>query len=165
VGFHEAFWVVIGTAAPVLALAAVVSMNDIGAARTRIMADTDRSGRSIGANRPRLTPEALSVLRAEMMQRQRSCFPPLDRAASAQQINLVFQALGLANALISIGDQRNVTPPWIAIIVAVLGLAVLSAVALTVSNVEAASQEALTRAESSADLLNDPGPGPARRKR
>jgi hypothetical protein len=78
VSYHEAFWVVTGTAAPVIALAAVVALPDVATLR------------ALG------------------------------------QVNVIVQAGLLGLSLSALATGGNVTPPWVASVLAVGGILLLA---------------------------------------
>jgi hypothetical protein len=108
VTFHEAVWVVAGTAAPVIALAGVVSLGD-----------TAREFRAFSL-------ESMNVpqTRAEVwLYEQR--FHQYLWVSGVGLFNLLLQAALLAVSLTSLADQANSVPPLLAIVAAVGGLLLL----------------------------------------
>jgi hypothetical protein len=110
VGFHETFWLAVGAAAPVIALAAVVTYND--------------SFKNVELfERERGTPE------------QEAQWRPLERKATrvvsfvglTAFLNLVGQGACLVGALVSLENQHHdYFPPLIAEIVLPLGIGLLA---------------------------------------
>ena len=126
--FHETFWLVTGTAAPVLGLAAVLSIGDV----TRLISvHRDWLGRQVMAlieNTPRpparpnlLIPELENRLR--WLQRAQMF---LVRTAIAQVANVALQTVLLAVSLLAIMSQANEGPPLLWLAVAALGMAILA---------------------------------------
>lgn len=111
VTFHETFWVVGGTAAPVIALAAIVSVKDLikdsnaimDPVRPYIGSGTDDNKRKV--NRYMSQCDAVSAV-----------------CIFGQLINVCLQAFVLTISLLSIADQSNVIPIWIGIAAPVTGV-------------------------------------------
>ena len=104
--YHEAFWVVVGAAAPVIALAGIVSMSDM----MNQVFEWSRYTR----DRPRRAVRELT---------ERSALGMLTKfSIITQATNLALQALALLFALLSLAAAANMIPPWIAIVTEVLGL-------------------------------------------
>jgi hypothetical protein len=96
--FHETFWVVTGTAAPVIALAAVVSAGDADEQVDRLAEATVRL--SVAFHKDRDDPDLLEVL-------DKAGTGNLLMIAKLQYVNVVIQAVLLAVSLGSIASQRN----------------------------------------------------------
>jgi len=119
VAYHEAFWVVTGTAAPVIALAAVLSVGEsamVGRNLGRFIWDAERHpdryrdkneddtawDQRLGTAQTARTYSMLNYLIAEL--------------------NIASQAALLAMSLVSIDGADNSVPPWLAIVLAVGGI-------------------------------------------
>ncbi len=115
--FHESFWVVAGTAAPVIALAAVISLGDT--IRTQIKVDS-------------ATFDALVVAsRGDKMAKDFQHFNERARGSivalrMTQLLNLYLQAGLLAVSLLSLAFQRNLIPTWICVAALTAGVLVLA---------------------------------------
>lgn len=109
--FHESFWVTVGAAAPVLALASVVSITDLMGAR-------DQISRSLPTSSPARDSARLdsTITRAGRL---------LIWAYLVAVINGALQMVALSMALQSLADGNNVVPPIVAGIVAPLGILLL----------------------------------------
>ena len=116
--FHETFWVLTGTAAPVIALAGVVSLNEVAAA-ARLLGDSMDLARS--------QPDDAAD-RAHLKRYLSAAGPRLGVAFVLQLLNIGIQAALLALALLSINSQANELPAVVAVGAAVLGVAILAAV-------------------------------------
>jgi hypothetical protein len=81
VGYHEAFWAVTGTAAPVIALAAVVA---------------------------------------------KAALPDVGTLRTLGWVNMIVQAWLLGSSLSALSTGGNVTPPWVASVLAVGGILLLA---------------------------------------
>jgi hypothetical protein len=116
VTFHETFWVVTGSAAPVIALAAIISARDIA---HDIGAITDPVGQLMAdhVRGPKLQ-QALSY-------HQRWAWVGYAQWL-AQLVNICLQALLLTVSLLSIAYQRNVFPVWIGVALTVGGVVLLA---------------------------------------
>ena len=118
--FHESFWVVTGTAAPVIALAAIVSLADADREFIGFLMTNLANMRRIS---PYMKPLALIAL----------------VIAVSGILNLLLQATLLATSLVSLAEDVNSVPPWFAVTMAVGGLMLLvvgawGAVSLHVQN-------------------------------
>ena len=114
--FHETFWVVTGTAAPVIALAAVVSLNDLGKETGRLAESLERVRRNSSA-----TPEIEALISGAP-----SPIHLIRQFAGQQSMNIFLQAALLTVSLLSIAFQRNLIPVWIAIVIPVVGVLLLA---------------------------------------
>jgi hypothetical protein len=116
VTFHETFWVVTGSTAPVVALAAIISARDI-AHDTGVI--TDPVGEMVAAH-----------VTGSKMERAYGYYRRWALVGYAQWlaqlVNIVLQALLLTVSLLSIAYQRNVFPIWIGVTVAVGGVGLLA---------------------------------------
>lgn len=144
--FHETYWVVTGTAAPVIALAAVVSVGDLinglNAARSELPTITHRlSGAgSRTLNRCRLAATYLALL---------------------QMINVVFQAGLLVASLAAIAHQSGSIADSAAAAIAATGLLIVAAGGLGSLAVKARTLQVIGRAKersrgSAPDFLTPP---------
>jgi hypothetical protein len=111
VSFHESFWVTVGAAAPVIALASVVSIADLMGAR-------DQISRNLPTPSPALDNAWLdsAVTRAGRL---------LIWAYLIGVINGALQMVTLSMALQSLADGNNVVPTIVPGIVAPLGIFLL----------------------------------------
>jgi hypothetical protein len=107
--FHESFWVVEGTAAPVIALAAVLSTNDIFEGFMRVIAD----------------PRVAQLGRDEQSREQRGS--EILTWVFLQFANICIQAAVLGISLWSLAIQSNVIPPWICIVITCAAVVLLAA--------------------------------------
>jgi hypothetical protein len=107
VAFHESFWVVTGTAAPVIALAAIVSLAD---------ADREFMGFLV---------TALSDFERIKPFMNRAAFTGIWIGVSGL-LNLLLQATLLTISLVSLAEDVNSVPPWSAIAMAVGGVILLA---------------------------------------
>jgi hypothetical protein len=116
VTFHETFWVVTGSTAPVIALAAIISAKDI-AHDTGVI--TDPVGEMVAAH-----------VTGPKMEQAHSYYQRWALVGYgqwlAQLVNVCLQALLLTVSLLSIAYQRNVLPVWVGIAVAVGGVVLLA---------------------------------------
>jgi membrane associated rhomboid family serine protease len=126
VAFHESFWVVTGTAAPVIALAAVVALGEI-------LRDMGASGEKFMRVLLDSSPDNAEVVKW-MADVSRKPTRKMVRALHAAVLsNLLLQSAFLAVSLVSLVDEANLVPPWIAIAAAVGGLLLLAATAFGAS--------------------------------
>jgi hypothetical protein len=126
VAFHEAFWAVVGGSAPVIALAAVVSIGDLSDLEGRIAVLEIRERHEQASPAPADGPAAARYsLRA--MHRMTSYL------ILVHDMNVAMQAVLLAIALISLTGQTNWAAPWIAIAGEVAGVALLAVAQLLIS--------------------------------
>jgi len=123
VAFHETFWVVTGTAAPVIALAAVVSLGEAFGQRL----DSDDAGFDV-------VRRMVDVPDNDLLISQFHDFVKPAMAAGRWCVgllvtNVAIQSALLALSLVSIDSQANAVPPRVADVAAVLGVAILAVVA------------------------------------
>lgn len=123
--FHESFWVVVGTAAPIIALAAVISVNDT--ARTQF-AVSDASTTALAIARGDETDGMYRLLD----KRENS----LVALRVAQLSNLCLQAVLLAVSLLSLLFARNLIPAWICVVVPAAGVLLLAYAGLAVTKAQ-----------------------------
>jgi len=122
VAYHEAFWVVTGTAAPVIALAAILSVGESATV-----------GRNLGRfiwNAKRHPDRYRDNNEDDTAWDQRLGTAHTARTYSmlkylAAERNLASQAALLAMSLVSIDGADNSVPPWLAIVLAVGGIVLL----------------------------------------
>jgi hypothetical protein len=111
VTFHDSFWVLAGTTAPVIALAAVVSARDAGDLIDRWY-DPDTDLRITGPYRPGRM-KALLIFTAKLTWR-------------VHVLNLILQTFVLALSLFSLAFANNVIPEWMAALFVLLGMLLLA---------------------------------------
>jgi hypothetical protein len=111
VSFHESFWVTVGVAAPVVALASVVSIADLMGAR-------DQVSRSLRTPSPALDSDWLD---SEFIRAGRLAIG----AYLVGIINGALQMVALSLALQSLADGRNVVPTTVPQVMAPLGIFLL----------------------------------------
>jgi hypothetical protein len=117
VSFHETFWVVTGTAAPVIALAAIVSVRDVSD-------DVD----AMQALPRELEDRASQLGKTILLVYYRDWCANWGVVTSiVEWANIALQAVLLAFSLLSIAYARNAFPLWIAIVVSVAGVLLLAA--------------------------------------
>jgi hypothetical protein len=128
VAFNETFWAVTATAAPVIALAAIVSAGEVGREYDRSFVAFVRMVSELRSGKPvKIDPAALSEAAGDT-------FGLLLRWSEVvQQINVGLQAVVLALSLLSIADETDLVPPWIAVTLTVFGVAILGLVGLHVN--------------------------------
>lgn len=136
--YHEAFWIVAGTAAPVIALAALVALPDT----SDIYQDLGQA----------LLDEQLSSIKqfyalyqvnfdTELAKEYRKLLGPPDELVESRFFknfatvirlgavgNVFLQAGLLAACLAALAYDRDVIPPWIAVILAVGGVLLLAGI-------------------------------------
>jgi hypothetical protein len=113
--FHESFWVVVGTAAPVVAVAAVISVSEISRAQATV---NKASVRALVVARQDKTDTINRLLNM----RERG----LVALCVTQLLNLCLQAGLLAVSLLSLAFQRNLIPVWICVIAPTAGVLLLA---------------------------------------
>ena len=118
--FHEGFWLVAGTAAPVVALAAVVTLGET--LRENIA--------SIAEAMPLLDAQVNSADRLKGSRLTTTTIRATKQLYAVGLSNVLLQAALLAVSLVSLADDANLVPPWIAIVAAVGGLLLLAFSAL-----------------------------------
>jgi hypothetical protein len=101
--YHEAYWVVAATTAPVIALAAILSMSDIGRVLDKLEGER-------------------SWFAADSYDRERR---KMNLVLNLQLINVSWQAATLAISLISIKDQATTGIPDLEIVFLIGGMACL----------------------------------------
>jgi hypothetical protein len=107
--FHEVFWVVTGTAAPIIALAAVVSLADAGSVYFNVLAQDPR-----------------------FFMRHEGFANGAIWLAWFGILNLILQAVLLTVSLVSLAEASNLVLPWLAIVAQVGGLMLLAVSSLGV---------------------------------
>jgi len=120
--FHESFWVVTGTAAPVIALAVIVSAGD--AFRQVLTTDAERrhAQRNVHPDRAKLSQQDDE----DLLKSHRKMLRFVQAVAT---FNLLLQAALLAVSLVCLADGANLVPPWLAIAAGVGGIMLLSSTA------------------------------------
>lgn len=150
VAFHEAFWIVTGTAAPVIALAAVVSAGEAYEQLDRmISAGTEAS---VAHSKVRDEPkdeEQVRKLAGLAEKRAKNLW----LTGRVQQLNVGLQAALLAVSLISVGNQHNLVPPWVAVTFAVLGLLFVAVVGARVISARRIAPLVVQYAKLAADMV------------
>jgi hypothetical protein len=111
-GYHEAFWTLAGTTAPVIALAAVVS-----ARQARDLIDRWTSELAYPDDDER------RELHGKVYMKER--FPKARRAVLIHTVNLVVQTLVLAATLLSLAFTTDLVPPVVAVVIVLLGMGLL----------------------------------------
>ena len=142
--FHETFWAVTGTAAPVIALAAVVSAGDADEQVDRLIEAALRRSDAVHKNRG--DPDLVDVL-------QKAGGANLGMIAKVQYVNVVIQAVLLAVSLGSIAYQRDLISrgwPGGAAVVGILLLALVAARAVGVKRYSRAMLRDAKEAEQQA---------------
>jgi hypothetical protein len=157
VGFHENFWVICGTAAPVIALAAVVSYGDLRDQETEwslardalgdrarriqeVFQEAAAKGR-VGETNIRKYEPAFENLERRLERADRSYRLSNGWAQGVQFVNLILQAVLLCVALVSVANQANLVTPIAAIVAAVGGILCLAAVAYWLTTLKSISRE------------------------
>jgi hypothetical protein len=119
VSYHEAFWMVTGTAAPIIALAAVVALPEAAAVVPHAWA----RGREIVSTPPHLN---WHVAMAGSYEAWRRVWAAAQRVRTLTFLNVIVQAGLLAVSLSALAVSQNVMPPWVAIVLAVGGILLLA---------------------------------------
>ena len=116
--YHEAFWVITGTAAPVIALAVVVATPDLfpAASEAAAQADADTGGHPDYSSR---------TVRLTLRYANRLAF-----LYTVALLSLLSQILLLLAALLSVMNGRNAIPPVLGVWLAIGGLVLLCVTAL-----------------------------------
>lgn len=129
--FYEAFWTVTGAAAPVIALAAVVSAAEVARESDRMLRSyvEFQAGRVLGELQPNKQEldriRSLFVAVEKTDREAENSLGALIQAERALQANVGLQAALLGFSLISIAYHANFVPPLVAVVSAVLGVMVL----------------------------------------
>jgi hypothetical protein len=140
VAFHESVWIVAGTAAPVVALAGIVSLGDL-------MEKNERFGEQAQALR---IMQARELTDAEISQRNMliaslaGYSTMLYQLFIAQVVNVLLQALLLAASLLSLLIQSNLVPPWLAVIAAFGGLVAIGIITLYLGSIARAMSRVIS---------------------
>jgi hypothetical protein len=121
--FHETLWVITGSAAPVVALAAIVSLRDV-LTDSNPMADVgDELIKLNDGQNAKFTLEE----KLDKIWRYNARWARVGIVQwGAQMSNLGLQALLLTISLLSIAWQRNVFPVWIAVAAPTVGVLLLA---------------------------------------
>jgi hypothetical protein len=153
VAFPHDFWLVAGTAAPVVALAAVVSLGDAlkeSASSESVALRWWRAGLvettvSEMAAKPDLSTDQPGINSLAALDEFTKDSKSLANALVVVGLfNLVLQAALLAFSLVSLLNDSNVVPPWFAITAAVGGLLLLAIAALGAVSLRATRMRALS---------------------
>ena len=140
--YHEAFWLVTGTAAPVIALAAVVALPDASAFSDTAWQLTMRV--------PTYEPSSeQGKLKFEdiVPEWQRLLLSLISQVGSFG--NVVLQAALLAVSLSALATGRDLIPVWLPIVAAVTGILLLTLTALTGLSIRRAERVARRKEMSS----------------
>ena len=127
VTFRESFWIVTGTAGPVIALAAVVSLTDAGNQSRELVASVRRIAyqwHSDPQNRPQL--DALGTPLDALITRTERRAGQVHWCAIMLALIVAGQALFLGISLLSIAYQRNVFPVWLSVLIPVSSVLLLA---------------------------------------
>ena len=106
--FHETFWAVIATVAPVIALAAVVSLGDLNDQEVPWYGESQKVNRHIKQRLP-ASPNSPHELKFQGFNYKYNRLNT--RVLAILLTNLIVQATLLCVALISVADQGNLLPP------------------------------------------------------
>lgn len=129
VSYHETFWLAAATAAPVIALAAVVAMPDVSIAAYEI--DEAASDAMPAATEAHALLTQIFEKAHEGRDEPFEMRPLTKERVSAVPgiatfVNVLVQAALLAVALSALATAHNVLPPWVAIVLAVGGILLLT---------------------------------------
>ena len=133
VAFHEGFWVATGTAAPVIALAAVVSLADAGRELFSTWAEVTNFFSRLGSS---------TISRAVLL-------------AALGIFNVFLQAALLAVSLVSLADGANSVPDWLAIAAAVGGVMLLAGSSLGIAGLRVMAQRGAKRRQEAAEKAEE----------
>jgi hypothetical protein len=146
VAFPESFWVVLGAAAPVVALASVVALNETYSqnhewrrrtfARLMQADDQGAAGKLVGRD----------------LQDAWDLYRMIGRMHSA---NIVAQAALLGSALISLARGSDLVPPYVGAVAEVAGLAVVAFAAMNSRRAASVGARALSLADWEVKLQSD----------
>lgn len=129
--FHDTFWLVAGTAAPVVALAAAVSLTEVNRQQRRMIDDLVVAGLATYEPEPKRSPPGTGIATYLWL---------------SQIVNVVAQAFLLAIALLSIDYQRNVVAALIAVVIPVAGVLVIAASGIGIWRARAVADRAIRHA-------------------
>ena len=148
VTYHETFWVVTGTTAPVIALAVVIALPDSGRAWSelsrQLMPGADPDTPSARKLREALVPKSQDWLSGSFMPTPEIRDPAMVVARRAFMIllmvslDLILQAGVLAVSLSALAYGLDVMPPWVAIVLTVGGLLLLPWITIKTSHLRKA---------------------------
>ena len=127
VTFRESFWIVTGTAGPVIALAAIVSLTDAGNQSRELVASVRRIAYqwySDPQNRPQL--DALGTPLDALIKRTERRAGQVHWCAIMLALIVAVQALFLGISLLSIAYHRNVLPVWLSVLIPVSSVLLLA---------------------------------------
>ena len=158
--FHDTLWVVTGTAAPVIALAAILSLSEVnraysgllhtdGSLQTEIF-DVEDALEAAGKTNVEQALEATRKTNLENLQKNldrcnKKIMSRVQPQLGFQLVNILLQAALLAISLLAAEYQSDVLPLWIATGIPVVGVLLLAetgiAMILTTSNAESEQHE------------------------
>jgi len=124
--FHETFWVVTGTTAPVLALAAVLSISDLHRLAERQLDEWLKVSRKVCDPSARTRSEKFDVLLHRHLVSLRRNGKLAAGLVLLQVLNMAAQAAMLLASLLAIADQRNQGAPMEWMLIPFFGLLALS---------------------------------------
>ena len=128
--FHENFWLAVSAAAPVITLAIVVVIPDAAGIRFRTARRErellDRLARTAFAASKEAPPDPERAALRRRLMRVGWVARATRRNVRLCYANLIAQAALLAVSLAALAYSRDFVPPWLAIVVAVGGVALLA---------------------------------------
>lgn len=130
--YYESFWVVVGTAAPVIALAAVVSSTDAGGESYGLNELVTNTAHSL---RHSAEPDPVKVSELKTAQ---TIARVLSWGFLLQLGNVFLQGAALTLSLSCLAVHRNVIPPYFGIVAVSLGMLLLAWVGLKILNAKVA---------------------------
>ena len=134
-GFHETFWAISGTAAPVIALAAVVSYSDLRDEGTDWSQACDALRFKI---RDEQVWDRVERVLKSVDQRYRRY---AGWVKGVQLANLVVQATLLCVSLVSVANQANLVTPLAGVVAAVGGVLCLAVVAILLTSLKSLTRQ------------------------
>ncbi len=114
VSFNETFWVVAGTAAPVIALAAVIGLADVLRQLVGTLGDPELNPVGVGPENERARPVRVAYVYQ------------VSSLALLGWVNLLAQGFVLLASLLSLNDHRNFIAGWLAILCLIFGILALA---------------------------------------
>jgi hypothetical protein len=118
VSYHEAFWIVVGTGAPVVALAAVVALPDTSGMHEELIQISDK-------------------LKSPMLPTWAIASKSIRYIAAAIRWgaigDVILQAGLLTISLMALAYERDIMPPWAAIVLIVVGILILALIMAAMS--------------------------------
>jgi hypothetical protein len=118
VSYHEAFWVATAAAAPVITVAIVVAMPDTSATVWAVQRSAEEYKADVPPGPDEDWDRGLRAMTGMLLN--------VTVVYIVEILNLLVQAGLLAVSLSALAAGRNVTPPWIAIVMAVVGTLLLA---------------------------------------